>query len=226
MQEVTPDPQLRTMFILDRHGRISSTREPQATAGPIFTLIRSASTSAWAIRADMPTELAGKLDRLAREEPPILDPRESPVNADQYLSLCGGKVDCGPAFSFPDEIGQPTDVAIVNELKLLQRNFRGWVASEIPGRSPIYAVTDGSFPVSICFSARNAETAAEAGVETAAAFRGRGFASRVTAVWAAAIRATGRIPLYSTSWSNSASLAVAHKLGLIQYASDWSVSPL
>ena len=146
MQEVTPDLQLRTMFILDRHGRISSTREPQATAGPIFTLIRSASTSAWAIRADRPTELAGKLYCLAREEPPILDPRESPVNADQYLSLCGGKVDCGPAFSFPDEIGQPTDVAIVNELKLLQRNFRGWVASEIPGRSPIYAVTDGSGP--------------------------------------------------------------------------------
>jgi hypothetical protein len=45
----------------------------------------------------------------------------------------------------------------------------------------------------------------------------------VTAAWAAAIRASGRIPLYSTSWSNTGSLAVARKLGLSVYASDWSV---
>jgi predicted GNAT family acetyltransferase len=65
--------------------------------------------------------------------------------------------------------------------------------------------------------------AAEAGVETDAAFRGLGFAARVTAAWALAIRASGRIPLYSTSWSNTASLAVARKLGLTQYATDWSL---
>src|SRR6266851_4539878 len=52
---------------------------------------------------------------------------------------------------------------------------------------------------------------------------GRGFAPRVTSAWAAAIRSSGRIPLYSTSWTNSASRAVARKLGLVQYAVDWTI---
>jgi len=53
-----------------------------------------------------------------------------------------------------------------------------------------------------CFCARRSDAAAEAGLETAEAFRGRGFGPRVTAAWAWAIRATGRIPLYSTAWTN------------------------
>jgi hypothetical protein len=46
----------------------------------------------------------------------------------------------------------------------------------------------------------------------------------VTAAWAAAIRASGRTPLYGTSWTNTASLEVARKLGLVVFASDWSLS--
>jgi predicted GNAT family acetyltransferase len=108
---------------------------------------------------------------------------------------------------------------------LLQHNFRGWVAGEIAaGRLPVIAVSKDGVPVSICFCARRSDLAAEAGVETAEAFRGLGLGPRVTAAWALAIRAEGRIPLYSTSWTNSASLSVARKLGLIAYASGWSIS--
>jgi hypothetical protein len=38
------------------------------------------------------------------------------------------------------------------------------------------------------------------------------------------MRASGRIPLYSTSWTNTASLAVARKLGLVAYANTWSIA--
>jgi GNAT acetyltransferase len=223
MNAVTPATQLRLGYVLDEDGRIRSTREPEPTPGPIFTLIRSASSCAWAIRADVPGELAAELDRLAGEEPPVQDPRARPLHVDAYLSLVGGQVESGPAFTFPDEIPRLGDVAPVDSLQLLERNFRGWTAAEIPGRSPILAVIEGGYPVSVCFCARSAETAAEAGLETAAAFRGRGFAPRVTAAWATAIRSSGRIPLYSTSWGNAASLAVARKLGLVQYATDWSL---
>jgi hypothetical protein len=220
---VTPDIHLSTSYVLDELGRIRATREPEATPGPLFTLIRSASNCAWAVRADVPAELGAELDRLAGEEPPIQDPQDAPLHADRYLSLVGGQIESGPAFTFPDEIAHPTDVTTVDNLQLLERNFSGWTAAEIPGRSPILAVTESGYPVSVCFCARISETAAEAGVETAGAFRGHGLAPRVIAAWALAIRASGRIPLYSTSWSNAASLAVARKLSLVQYASDWSL---
>ena len=44
-------------------------------------------------------------------------------------------------------------------------------------------------------------------------YRGKGLGSHVTAARAVAIRTPGRIPLYSTSWNNHASLAVAKDLG-------------
>jgi len=86
------------------------------------------------------------------------------------------------------------------------------------------AIVENGYPVSVCFSARGSSIAAEAGVETAVGFRGRGFGPRVTAAWASAVRAAGRVPLYSTDWSNESSLVLARKLGLEAYAADWSAT--
>jgi hypothetical protein len=215
------------MFVLDGRGRIAPSPEPNVPPGPLFALIRGASSCAWAMRADVPDKVAAEVARLAREEHPIedlQDPHAAPSHADTYLALLGGQINSGPAFTFPDRIPHSTDVTLIDKLELLERNFRGWKADEIPWCSPIVSVMDGGYPVSVCFCAtRNSKPAVEAGLETAPAFRGRGFAPRVTAAWAAAIRASGRIPLYSTSWTNSASRAVARKLGLIEYAVDWTI---
>jgi hypothetical protein len=210
--------------VLDGLGRIRSTREPESTPGPLFTLIRSKSNCVWAVRADVAGEIAAELDRLASEEPPIRDFHDVPIHADRYRSLVGARIESGPAFTFPDEIPSSRDIALVDRLEMLERYFHGWTAAEIPERSPIMAVIEDGYPVSVCFCARSGETAAEAGLETAPSFRRRGFAARVTAAWASAIRGSGRIPLYSTSWSNAGSLGVARKLGLVQYASEWSIS--
>jgi hypothetical protein len=85
------------------------------------------------------------------------------------------------------------------------------------------AVVRNSQAISIYFCARGSHAAAEAGVEAAAAFRGRGLALLVTAAWAQAIRSSGRLAIYSTSWSNKSSLAVARKLGLNACANNWSI---
>jgi hypothetical protein len=225
------------MFIMNDEGRIMSTREPVPKRGPLFSLVRGATHCAWAVWADLPNDLAGELDRLAREEPPAVDFHDAPVNADRYLSLVGNHIGSGsdgavelrqisgPAFTFPDELARPTDVVTVEDERLLERNFSGWVPGEIKaGRSPMLAILEDGYPVSICFCARRSDAAAEAGLETAEAFRGRGFGPRVTAAWALEIRATGRIPLYCTAWTNDASLAVTRKLGLVAYASIWSLS--
>ena len=162
-------------------------------------LIRSASADTRAVRADVPSNGAAELDPLARDEPPLRDVRDDRVHAERYLWT----VNSGPHSSFP-WIARPHDVTALTEFELLERNFRGWVAAEISQHSPIFAVMDGGYPVSICFCARNTESSAEAGVETAGAFRGRGFAPFVTAAWVLAIRASERVPLYSTSWRNKA----------------------
>ena len=132
-------------------------------------------------------------------------------------------IDSGPSFTFPEEIVQPSGTVFIEDIESLDHHFTGWTASEIPCRTPIVAVIEGGYAVSACFSAWRSDAAAEAGLETATAFRGRGLGPRVAAGWALAVRASGRVPLYSTSWSNDASLAVARKLGLVTYASKWSI---
>lgn len=236
-QMSTPELHLNTALILNGEGRIVSTREPGAQRGPLFSLVRSATHCAWAVRADIPKDLARELDRLADEEPPALDLRDAPLHADRYVSLLRGRIrpdydavtkssqSDGPLFTFPDAVVQPGDVVVVEDEQLLAHHFRGWVPGEIAaGRAPVLAVVAESYPVSVCFCARRSDVAAEAGLETAAQFRGRGFGPRVTAAWALVIRSSGRIPLYSTWWTNTASIAVARKLGLILYASAWDLS--
>jgi predicted GNAT family acetyltransferase len=95
-------------------------------------------------------------------------------------------------------------------LEDIRRNFEA--------RNPVWTVIEDGFAVSLCFSARLTKRAAAAGVKTLEGYRGHGYAPAAVAAWADAIRATGRIPLYDTSWENDASQAVARKLGLIQYS--------
>ena len=216
---------LGTLFVLDAGGRILSTREPEPKSGPLFILIRSTVDCIWAIRIDVSEAVAEELNRLAKEESPLSNLREVPMHADRYQSILGGRVRSGPAFTFPQQIPQPPDVVSVEDEKLLDRHFTGWIPGEIrAGRAPVMAVMDHGYPVSVCLCARRSNVAAEAGVESAPGFRGRGFGPRVTAAWALAVRASGRIPLYSTDWSNEPSLALARKLGLEVYAVDWSIS--
>lgn len=216
--------------MLDEAGRIVSTREPQAARGPLFFLVRGLSSCAWAVRADIPADVAEELERLARDEPPISDFRDAPVHAERYSSILKDRFNelrqsAGPAFAFPDSLPEPGEVTVIDDERLLEPNFRGWVPGEIrAGCSPLLAIVENGHPVSICFCARRSEVAAEAGVETIESHRGKGLATRVTAAWALAIRDSGRIPLYSTSWTNHASLDVARKLKLLPYASSWSLS--
>lgn len=232
----TPFLQLQTMFALDDEGRITSTREPGGNRGPLFFLARGADSCAWAVRADLPKHIADELHSLARTEPPTSTFRDPPAHAADYLSLLAGRIGSandvaqkcssadGPAFLFPQSPVAPGDVTVVEDEALLARHFSGWVPGEIAaGRSPVLAVVEDGHPVSVCFCARSSSHAAEAGLSTADAWRGRGFGPRVVAAWALAVLETGRTPLYSTAWTNNASLSVARKLGLVAYASDWSL---
>src|SRR5262245_25821112 len=130
----TPDLHLNTCLVFNDEGRIVATREPEATHGPLFTLVRGPTSCAWAVRADVPAEGARELDRLAREEPPTSDLREGPVHADRYVSLLRAQLGVshlpetkprqsdGPAFEFPDSLLEPADIVAVEDERLLERH--------------------------------------------------------------------------------------------------------
>src|SRR2546423_3740583 len=166
----TPDLHLTTCFVLNDAGRIISTREPQPTRGPLFTIVRSSASCAWAVRADIPGEIASELDSLARDEPPTMNFRDAPVHAEHYISLLRDRIDLGhlhanksresdgPAFEFPESLAEPDKMVIVNDEQLLKHNFRGWVSGEIEtGRYPVLAIIEDGHTVSICFCARRSE---------------------------------------------------------------------
>ena len=221
---IAPKLLLETSYDLSDSGRILRTREPN----PAPRAAVCVATKQLGLRLGVMQRCTGRHcsrgGRLAQEKTPAKDLRIAPIHAEEYLSLLGGQVDWGPTFLFPAGTENKFEgVTPIDDLSLLQCNFSGWTAAAIPQRLPIMAVLQGGHAVSVCFSARRSPMAAEAGLETAAAFRGRGLGPRVTAAWSDTIRSLGLIPLYSTSWNNSASLSVARKLRLVETTSDWSL---
>jgi len=88
----------------------------------------------------------------------------------------------------------------------------------------MFAIIEDGRAASLCASVRKTAAAHEAGVETAPSYRGRGHAARAATAWALAVRTMGLVPLYSTSWRNEASRAVARKLGLIHFGNDLHIT--
>jgi hypothetical protein len=160
---------------------------------------------------------------LARTEPTVAEFSDEPIHAASYRALLAATNESGPAFVFPVTTAAAGEVVAITDLSQLTHHFPGWSSEEIRDRSPILGIVENGNAVSVCFCARRSSAAAEAGLETAPDYRGRGFGALVAATWARAILESGRLPIYSTSWTNAASLAVARKLGLHMCASDWSL---
>ena len=131
----------------------------------------------------------------------------------------------GPAYCFPPTVpGAHNTVRITaGNVSVLSPHFEDWVV-DVQDDLPFVAFLEDGQAVSICCSVRMTSQAHEAGVETHRDFRGRGRATEVVAAWARAVLESGRIPLYSTSWENQASRAIARKLGLIQYGADLHIT--
>ena len=226
MVDADPRLQLDTLFVSDARGRIVSTREPRPSPGPAFVFIRGHFECAWAVRADVPEPITRELEGLASQEPPSAAWEKPLRHADRYAALLRGRIRSGPAFEFPHNLEDAGNAVVIDDEHELGHHFSGWVAGEIAGgRAPVLAFGAGGHALSICFCARRSAMAAEAGIETAEHFRGRGYAGQAALAWARLVRARGLFPLYSTDWSNHASLALARKLKLVPFAADFSVEP-
>lgn len=224
--------QVDALYTHDLRGRICFVNEQGGGRAPRFFFARSTEGNLWRCRDDLADDTVRMLDQLASEEPVRQDLRAEPCNLDGFLAALHARrgrasIESGPAYRFPSQIPPVTVTRItrsgVHLLRLLAWDLEA-TAREFESREPFMAVLEQGAAVSLCHSARLSDRAAEAGVQTLAGHQRRGHATAVAAAWALAIRAGGRIPLYSTSWNNLASQAVARRLGLIQYGTDLSVA--
>lgn len=223
---------LEALFTHDPHERIRSINEPDGGPAPRFFIGRTAEGNLWRFRHDLPPGTIGRLEEAAAAEEVSGDLRSSPRNLQVFVDALRADgelpaIESGPAYAFPDALPDPGDVTRItgSSLHQLHQMGPGWedMARGFEAREPCLAVVEDGFAVSVCFSSRVTHRAAEAGLETRAEFRRRGHAVSVVAAWALAVRATGRVPLYSTTWENRASQGVARSLGLIQYGVDLSL---
>jgi hypothetical protein len=217
------------LFTYDARGRMLLTNEPRAAArggAPRLFLGRTTAGRVVRVGATAPDALARRLVDLIDRLPPVDDleaPSPEPAAVRAELERHAPITDAGqgPAYRFPAAITPPGEAVLLTAVNVAAaRGTYPWLLDELADWGPCFAVVRDGAAVSVCFSARVGAAAAAAGVATLPAFRGRGYAAAVTAAWGAAIRATGRIPLYSTAWENLASRGVARRVGLIGFGAD------
>ena len=215
-----------TLFTYDARGRMLRTNEPEGRPAPRFFLGRMMTGHVVRFGEAVPDAVARRLTEII-ERQPVADALPVPPAAlaavreelarHAPITWEGG----GPAYRFPESISRPGEAVQVTDanVEVVCDTFP-WLYRTLADWRPCFAVVRDGAAVSVCFSSRIGACAAEAGVETLPAFRGRGYAFGVTAAWGEAVRAAGLIPLYSTAWNNLASQGVARRLGLVRFGAD------
>lgn len=222
---------VRALFTHDDESRIAFVNEPDSATipAPRLFLGRTRAGNDWRFRADLSEELCERLNAQCADEPSV-NVELPPRHLEAFVRLLETnaqvrEISSGPAYRFTayPTPSNPLLVVTENNAEVLQGGFEKLV-EELPTWQPFVALIVQNRAVSVCRSVRITPEAHEAGVETLPEFRGKGYAIEVTAEWARMVMATGVIPLYSTSWGNTASQAVARKLGLKCYGTDFQIT--
>ncbi len=222
--------QIATLFTLDDAERLVRVNDLAGQPAPRFFLGRTARGNEWRVRHDVSADVVGTLQALCASEPPGDEFLAPPHGVPRYEAVLARaapvhSVWTGPTYWFPEQLPVVSGTVVITSAnsELLEPHLPAWL-EDVAAGVPVVAVVQGGRAVSICCSVRVTPVAHEAGVETHAPFRGRGYAALAVAGWAKAIRALGSMPLYSTSWQNTASQAVARKLGLVRFGTHLHIT--
>lgn len=216
---------VETGFTFDARGRMLCTNEPREDArrpAPRLLVGHTPDGDMVRLNTDVPDAMASELTTILAG---TKDPIRSRTALERALTIQGSPTEfhSGPAYFCPrTPLLSVTTVHVTSANREIARSTYPWLFEEVADWQPCFAVVSAGAAVSICFSSRIGTGAAAAGVDTLPEYRGRGYASAVTAAWASAVSASGRIPFYSTSWDNLASQGVARRLSLTQFGEHLS----
>lgn len=189
------------------------------------------------IGGGVPRAIAEALAAIFERAPAASRPEEPPAALDECARILAPDGSAlvraaGPSYLIEEDVAfapsvrlERSDAADVAALR--GANPGNWQAIEwdelLDGRlGPWTLALDGGRVVSLCHTPRPlSPRAAECGVWTDPAFRGRGHAAAVTAAWAALVRPTGRWLFYSTDAANRSSQRVAERLRLRPLGWTW-----
>lgn len=212
-----------------RDGRLVETNEPDPSPAPRLLISRTRVGAVCFARFDVDDSVAGMLEDVAGKLAPLpesLGERTvyEPIRhaAQPHFPITQERFGLAYHFAAPPLRPHPDVVRLFEGDSSFVGPFDSFVG-HVDAWEPFFAVVRGEAIVSACFSARITSEANEAGVNTNVEYRGRGLAAACTNAWRLAIEATGRIPLYSTSYDNRSSQAVTRRLGLNQYAETFAL---
>lgn len=171
------------LFTSDARGRIIGSNEPDPERAPRLYLAVSDGISFARYRDDLPDDLVATAERLLERanRAPLLgdDALVADLNGLMAGHAPGSQVHHGLAWSFPAAIEMEDGAKAIaaHNLNVLRPHFP-YAATHLAAQSPCFVIEDDGIAVSICCSSRNTPAAAEAGVFTIDAARGRGYAPR------------------------------------------------
>lgn len=192
---------------------------------PVLWLGLTARGVLWRFRSDVPADARARAERLLREERFGRAERRTPIHDAAYRHLLAVEnVVAGPTYWLPDPpvlLRAPTTRLSEADAEVLRGgDLDAWIP-DIPYQQPMIASVEEGRAVAICASVRITQVAHEAGVETLPTHRRRGHATAALAAWAREVSAAGALPLYSTSWDNHASRALAARLGFQMFGWEY-----
>lgn len=218
---------ISALYVHDDRGRMTHVNEPRGQRAPRFFLGSTVHGVEWRVRDDVDDrQLLLELQAAAEHSAVPREDALEPLHSNRFEEILSRsapvqRIWTGPAFVFPEQLASRTRAVLVTDAnaEVLRPHLAPWIP-DVTQNPPLFGVLHDGAAVAACCSVRRTPVAHEAGVETVPEFRGRGYAGEAVSAWARAVRELGVIPLYSTSWSNVASRAVARKLGLRLFGSD------
>ena len=221
---------LNALYAQDHDCRLTAINQWDGGLVPRFHLGRTATGNLWRFRADLPDTLTSELTACCELEPPLDAADPLPKYRATYERLLAEhaaieSIQAGPAYFAPESMSKDVPDTIMIDRQnagLLRSSMPDWL-EDAAHRSPFVAALDNDRIVAVCASVRITSAAHEAGVETLPGHRRRGHGRRAVVAWAQAVRRTGALPMYSTSWENRASQALARVLGFEPIGADYKV---